>query len=309
MLVGGVFVLLTMALAGERMSNYAWREAQFEELQSGLRAAVASAAPLLGVLGTPSAAAAKRDIKKRVADFVTALLPGVNVAPAGVKVKYDRSTGVTTITVGGQRVFDGIWNVGDEVTAFESDVRVRYRRDRFEIATALDVSPSMACGFGWGCPSVPPGGESRMDALKSAMDAVADTMAVTAATRIGDADGLDGAVRGRGQRRRHGRHGTHRRQGALRAHARGAAPLDTPHAADGAATCATRARGATGSTRSTTTARARARACWRGSTFRIACSRTGTGICARRASLWTCRGKCRVSATGKWTAWTSGTAA
>ena len=184
MLVGGVFVLLMMAIVGERMTNYAWQEAQFEELQSGLRAAVASAGPLLGDLDAPNSAGAVSGIQSRVSDFVTALLSGVNVEAADVGVAHDRSTGVTTVTVAGERIVGGIWGVGDDVTEFESDVRVRYRRDRFEVATALDVSRSMLCDFGGHCPARN-GHESRLDALKSAMDAVADTMAATAATRSG----------------------------------------------------------------------------------------------------------------------------
>ena len=173
-LVGGAFVLAMMAGVGGWMTNYAWREAQWEELRAATRAAVSTAGPLLAGAG----GATDEQIRERVAGFVSASMPGLTVTPEDVIVSYDAETDTTTIVVGGNYKFDDIWvNWGGRVTAVESVVKVQLQAERYEVAMALDVSHSM--GFRLS------DGVVKLDALKAAVTNVVDTLDATGDTTPG----------------------------------------------------------------------------------------------------------------------------
>ncbi|MCY4012688.1 MAG: hypothetical protein OXG82_08245 [Gammaproteobacteria bacterium] len=172
MLVAGVFLLITMAVVGERMTNYAWREAQWEEIRAAVRAAVASSGSLLADPGANVVA-----ISERVAEFATAALGGLTVEAGGVAVSHDAGTDITTVVVGGGYVFDTLWGRGDrdgDVVAIEHTVKTRLENDRYEVAMALDVTPSMDEVF--------PPGRVKLEALKEAVDNVANTLEVASRT-------------------------------------------------------------------------------------------------------------------------------
>ncbi len=177
MLIGGVFALMAMATAGSAMSNYAWREAQWEEVRAAVRAAISAAGPLLSGAGD---AAVNLKIAERVAGFAEASLPGFGVASGDVTVSHDSGTGVTTIGVSGTYTFSDLWLMGDAGGAGQADservtvsIRSKLDADRYEVAVALDVSTSMQGRLASGS-----GGTqvSRLDGLKSALGSVADAM-------------------------------------------------------------------------------------------------------------------------------------
>ena len=172
-LVGGAIVLLLMTGTGAMMTNYAWREAQWEELRAATRAAVSAAGPLLAGAG----GAADEQIKERIASFTTALLPGLTVAADDVVVSYDADTNTTTITVVGDYDFQGIWGFGGGDADVESVVRARLEAERYEVAMALDVSISMNQSL--------PDGVKKLAALQAAVTNVADTLETTSATTPG----------------------------------------------------------------------------------------------------------------------------
>ena len=63
-----------LAVTGALMTNYGWREHQWEELRTALRAAVSSAGPLLAGAGDPDI---DEQIKKRIAEFARGTSPGL----------------------------------------------------------------------------------------------------------------------------------------------------------------------------------------------------------------------------------------
>ena len=167
MLVTGVFVLLLMVVSGSAMTNYAWREAQWEELRAASRAAVSAAGPLLAGAGT---VAGNRQISERVAEFLSAVQPGLRVDASDVDVSRGAND-VVTVRVKGSYTFDSIWlgsDDGSQAETVTTSVRVRYEVDRYEVAVAVDVSPSM--GFSLS------GNVTKLDALKTAFLAVADAI-------------------------------------------------------------------------------------------------------------------------------------
>ncbi|MCY4012171.1 MAG: hypothetical protein OXG82_05580 [Gammaproteobacteria bacterium] len=169
-LAGGVIVITGMAGVGGLMTNYAWHEAQWAELRAATRAAVAAAGPLLSG-GDHDA------IKARVAGFLNGLAPGLTVGPADVTVSHDAGTNETTIVVGGSYEFDDIWgDTGDE-EQLGIEVEVRLEFERYEMAFALDVSPSMSGRLA--------DGTVKLDALKAATHAVLDTLAARSAATPG----------------------------------------------------------------------------------------------------------------------------
>ena len=173
-IVGGAIVLAMMAGVGAWMSNYAWREAQWEELRAAARAAVSAAGPLLAGAG----GAMDEQIKERVAGFASASMPGLTVRPEDVIVSYDAETDATTIVVRGVYEFDDIWVTwGGGPTAVESVVKSRLETQRYEVAVALDISGSME--------EILPDGVVKLDGLKSAMTSVVDTLEDSAATTPG----------------------------------------------------------------------------------------------------------------------------
>lgn len=179
MLVAGLFLIgLVMLPAGGAMSNYAWREAQWEELRAAGRAAVAAAGPLLA--GVQQGVVAP--VQERAAAFMNALVPGMNVEAADVGVAYDADQDATTVTIRGAYDFDDIWLPwGDDDDAVTVVVTARLEQERYEIAATLDISGSMSGRFrGDGGSRV-----VKLDALKAAMKAAEDALADAAASGKG----------------------------------------------------------------------------------------------------------------------------
>ncbi|MXY55506.1 MAG: hypothetical protein F4029_09385 [Gammaproteobacteria bacterium] len=164
MLIGGMVLLAFMATVGAGMSNYAWREAQWEELRAAMRAAAAAAGTLLSdTLGSEA------EIKQRVADFTAGLLSGMTVGTGDIDVSYDAGTEITTIEVVGTYRFSGIWGFGGGEHTISDTMRIRVETDRYETAVALDISGSMEGGLD--DPSI-----KRIDALRTAMDTITTTL-------------------------------------------------------------------------------------------------------------------------------------
>ena len=177
MLIGGVFALMAMATAGSAMSNYAWREAQWEEVRAAVRAAISAAGPLLSGAGDT---AINLKIAERVAGFAEAGLPGFNVESGDVTVTHDSATGVTTIGVSGTYAFTDLWEMGnanDNPQTDSKSVSVSIKSildtDSYEVAAALDVSASMDQLFSTGIGNAR---ITRIDGLKAAMASVADAV-------------------------------------------------------------------------------------------------------------------------------------
>ena len=172
-LVGGAFIIAAMASVGAVMSNYAWREAQAEELRAATRAAVSVAGPLLGGAG----GALVTQIKEKVAAFSSALMPGLSVTADDVAVTHDGDADVTTIVVGGAYDFDNIWATGGGDASVSNTVKVRLESEQYEVALALDVSKSMDVSL--------TGGTTRIAGLKTAIENVVDTLESAGATTPG----------------------------------------------------------------------------------------------------------------------------
>ena len=177
MLIGGVFALMAMATVGSAMANYAWREAQWEEVRAAVRAAISAAGPLLSGAGDP---ATNLKIANRVAAFAEAGLSGFNVGSGDVTVAHDSGTGVTTITVSGTYTFSDLWTMGNAGGNRQADservsvtIRSKLDSERYEVAIALDISQSMRGRFASGNGGQP---ITRLDGLKTALGSVADAM-------------------------------------------------------------------------------------------------------------------------------------
>ena len=186
MLIGCAFVILGMAGAGSTMSNYAWREAQWEEVRAAVRAAISSAGPLLSGAGDSKI---NEEIAARVAAFAQAALAGLQVDKNDVTVDHDAATGVTTVDVTGTYMFSDIWgtgnaNPGQRVGGETVNVRIEAKldADRYEVAVALDISRSMTDTIKSGV-----GNQHvvKLDALKTAMQSVVDAMQSASRTTQG----------------------------------------------------------------------------------------------------------------------------
>ena len=175
MLLGGVLVLSLLGTTGGLMSNYAWREAQQEELRAALRAAVSAAGPLLAGAGGALNAA----IEERIGDFLQALVPGL--ALNDVDVGHDAATGVTTISVDGEYTFQNLLGGTGAAEAVAEAVRVKLESDRYEVAVALDISVSMSNHH----PGGPGPNPTRLGSLKVALHQVADVVRAETATTPG----------------------------------------------------------------------------------------------------------------------------
>ena len=172
MLVGGALSLLFIAGLGAQLSNYAWREAQWEELRAALRAAVSATAHLLPRITED---AVQEQIRQRVADFMEGQIEGLDMDPDDVTVAHDAGSRTTTITIGGDATYamDDIWGGGEgegAATLPAQRVSVTLDTDRYEIAIAADISNSMAFRFRAGDAT------SRLDGLKAAVEAAANLM-------------------------------------------------------------------------------------------------------------------------------------
>ena len=182
MLYTGVAALTLLTSVGAMMTNYAWREAQQEEVDAALRASVAAVGQLLDRFSDPDAQAATEAlVRERVAQFLDGLLARVDVDKDDVTVSHDADSRVTRITVGGQAkaMFDKLF--GDSTTEENTvklptrTVAVQLLTDRYEIAIAADLTASMtntlrgADGRSWT-------GPRRIDALKSAAEVIEEVM-------------------------------------------------------------------------------------------------------------------------------------
>ncbi len=154
MLVGGGLVIGLLATVGSLMANYAWREAQLAEIDGAMRATASASANLLG--GAPAA------IADRFEDVVTAMVDGLEID--SVTVSYDQATGITEVAVAGRVSHEGIFGQAGGVSNLDRTIRLRFETDRYEVAVALDVSPSMRTRFG--------NVGNRLDGLKAAMGVV-----------------------------------------------------------------------------------------------------------------------------------------
>ena len=177
MLVGGALALGLLATVGSLMANYAWREAQWEEIRNALRAAVSAAGPLLGGAG----GGMDTQIEERVGEFLEAQLPRLDLDE--VTVSHDAGAGVTTVSVAGDYAFSSIWRAGgDAAEEMEQSVSVSFEAQRYEVAVALDLSGSM----GDHIPGPTEGSRVvKLDAVKDAMDHVATAIETSTATTPG----------------------------------------------------------------------------------------------------------------------------
>ena len=170
MLVACAFALLFIATAGSAMTNYAWREAQFEELEASTRAAIAAlgAGHLTADVTDPT----KKDAAtSQLVKLLTALQPGFVSDPTQVDIFRD---GVDlVIRTGGTFEVDDLWGgEGDGgVQVPGNEIRVRFESDRYEMAIAADMSITMNHHF--------VGGASKLDGLKAAMLPITDVMRTT----------------------------------------------------------------------------------------------------------------------------------
>ncbi len=163
MLVSGGMGITLLAGVGGLMADYAWREAQWEEVRSALRASVSAAGSMLGSTDPGTIAA----IENRIGAFLPALLPGMSLQD--VTVTHDSGTNVTTVSVDGQYTFQTLWTDDPDAEDVEESIQVAFDVDKYEVAVALDVTPSMLGTLN----AVPPAPRiTKLAALKTAMRSV-----------------------------------------------------------------------------------------------------------------------------------------
>ena len=168
MLVLGLFALIGFAFVGGNMTSLAWMEANQAEVRGAAMAAMSSAGNLFLEAGTPDG---DRRIAERVAEFVTALLPGVTVDPDQVTVSHDSNTGITTVEVVAEHQTPLVWVLALRGDASVKEVlNVAFTTERNEVAVALDASPSMGQSFGGR------GSNQKFRTLKRLMGRTADLM-------------------------------------------------------------------------------------------------------------------------------------
>ena len=162
--------ILLISGAGAGLSNYAWREAQWEELRNALRAAVSTTGHLLSRI---TEATAQELMKERIAEVMTGLVPGLTMDADDVTITHDAGTRVTEISVAGNAAYpvSDIWGGSDGVadastTLPGTSVRVRLTTERHEIAVATDLSGSMRERLGTS--------GTRFTALQAAMNVAVD---------------------------------------------------------------------------------------------------------------------------------------
>ena len=165
-----------LATTGALMTNYAWREYQWEELRTTLRAAVSSAGALLAGIGNEDV---NEQIKQRMAEFAQGASPGLTLDASGVTLTHDSETNVTTINISGTYAFQDLWNTaesdgnqGGGGEAIDTSISFTFEIERYEVAIALDVSGSMRSTLSIlnGVPI------SKLDGLKNAMETVVDVV-------------------------------------------------------------------------------------------------------------------------------------
>lgn len=182
MLYTGVAALTLLTSVGAMMTNYAWREAQLEEIDSALRASVAAAGQLLDRLSDPaSRTSTEALIRDRVAKFLDGLLAQVDVDDDDVTVSHDASSRVTRVTVGGQAqvAFDKLFGDAEDergnVSLPTRTVAVQLLTDRYEVAIAVDLTFSMERRMADADGNAGQG-PKRVDALKSAVEVIGTVM-------------------------------------------------------------------------------------------------------------------------------------
>ena len=181
-LISSISSIGVLALTGSLMTNYAYREYQYEELRMALRAAVSSAAPLLPDIGDPDI---NQQIKKRIAEFAQGTLPGLRLDASDVTVAHDAATGITTISTSGAFAFQDLWVTGGSEgysdgtsEAVDTSIAVKFEVDKFEVAVALDISGSMSR-------PMPGAMGSKLDSLKNAMETVTDVVQTASSNNPG----------------------------------------------------------------------------------------------------------------------------
>ena len=173
--------MVSMAAVGGLLTNYAWREAQEEEVQAALRAGVAAAAHFM----RGNLAANEDKIKERVAGVMRGLLEDLVISKDDIVVEHDASTNRTTVKVAGNAryAFKSLWSGGLAGQTADSEplraqVTVEFEQSEYEFALALDMSPSMtAKPIGWS--------KRRIEALRDAISAIAQTVEDLSATNPG----------------------------------------------------------------------------------------------------------------------------
>ncbi len=166
MLVAISFVLLFLAVTGSAMTNYAWREAQWEEFHASSRAAVSAVGMRLG-------GASLQSVSDPLSDALEALQPGVVIDRTKTKVTRDPTTGDIVITFGGTFAVTDMWGGGGGGAVpvpSGNEIRVRFESDNYEVAIAADISGSMGQSFGGG------GGPKKIEGLQRALEAVTQVM-------------------------------------------------------------------------------------------------------------------------------------
>ena len=179
MLLAGFVAMTLLTTLGGLMTNYAWREAQEEELKAALRAAVSASGQLISRV---TEAAVQEQIKARVAGVLGGLTKGLSISPDDVTIAYETTTGITTISVGGSARyrFEKLWGGGDgsgDVSLPRQTVAVTLDVDRYETVIAADVSPSMGYGLS--------GSTTRMDGLKAAIEVAIQSLEDASAENTG----------------------------------------------------------------------------------------------------------------------------
>ena len=165
MLYSGGFGLMLVGSVGAMMTNYAWQEAQYEELRGALRASVSASSRLLAQAADLTV---QQEIKERVAGFLRGLMPGLQVDDDDITVTHDSTTNETWVTVGGTAKyrFSNLWGGGSTqgvANLPETTVGVALDFAQYEIAVAADISTSMKNSIA--------GGGTRIAALRSALEA------------------------------------------------------------------------------------------------------------------------------------------
>ena len=186
----GVGALTLLTSVGGMMTNFAWREAQMEEIQAALRASVSAVAPLLDRLNNPTTkAATEAIIKDRVAKFLDGLLAQIDVDEDDVTVSHEATSRITRISIGGQAqfVFNRLFGTGSSERGTANlptqTVAVQLLTDRYEIAVAADLTASMTAQMKDGDGGFT--GPRRIDALKTAAEVIEDVLADRAGTDPG----------------------------------------------------------------------------------------------------------------------------
>ena len=171
MLAGCGLTLIFMLGAGGAMINHSWREAQREEMQSAIRAAISATGSLLSGAGDVTF---DEQLEKRIEAFAEAVMPGLD---ASAVVTFKPSEGVTTVEVSGTYAYSNLWSTGDTVASDSTpidpiEMRVKLDADAYEVAVALDLSYSM----GHHIVRTDSSSDLKIDALKRAMDDALDVM-------------------------------------------------------------------------------------------------------------------------------------